>query len=245
MSQGIPSKEQHPIREKSLEPAHQEHDGGELGTDIKHYHDTLAHIQHHIELNKLRGLLEASRADRETIQCIHESDNGWAFVDYRADFWDEVFSEIGLTDPRAPDVVRDAHKAEGRLISDVSDPLTLDAELNEKIEPLVDREDPDVIVVAKGEVWRNAETAFTDQMIELVKHGCTPAQVLDYWMVEKEGLTQTTWAKVRQVDQSTVSENVTLAREALESTGGRTYGHKELQEIDDRLYRERESDHGD
>lgn len=47
----------------------------------------------------------------------------------------------------------------------------------------------------------------------LIEAGASPAEAVDYYMVEVEDMTQTAWADERGVDQSTVSGNVSLAKE--------------------------------
>lgn len=47
----------------------------------------------------------------------------------------------------------------------------------------------------------------------LIETGASPAETMDYYMVEIAGMTQTAWANERGVDQSTVSGNVRQAKE--------------------------------
>jgi hypothetical protein len=47
----------------------------------------------------------------------------------------------------------------------------------------------------------------------LIEAGASPAEAVDYYMVEIAGMTQTAWADERGVDQSTVSGNVSQAKE--------------------------------
>jgi len=47
----------------------------------------------------------------------------------------------------------------------------------------------------------------------LIEAGASPAEAVDYYMVEVEDLTQTAWAEERGVDQSTVSGNVSQAKD--------------------------------
>lgn len=47
----------------------------------------------------------------------------------------------------------------------------------------------------------------------LIEAGASPAEAVDYYMTEVEDLTQTAWADERGVDQSTVSGNVSQAKE--------------------------------
>lgn len=57
-----------------------------------------------------------------------------------------------------------------------------------------------------------------DSAIELlVGKGFTPAEVIDYLSVEERGYTQTEWAEIRGISQSSVSENVSKAHEKLEA----------------------------
>lgn len=55
-----------------------------------------------------------------------------------------------------------------------------------------------------------------DSAVEgLMREGVERPHAIDYHIVECEGLTQTEWADMRGVDQSSVSENVSKARENL------------------------------
>lgn len=49
----------------------------------------------------------------------------------------------------------------------------------------------------------------------LVSMGLSPAEALDFWMVEIRGKTQSSWAETRGVNQQSVSENISKAREKL------------------------------
>lgn len=51
---------------------------------------------------------------------------------------------------------------------------------------------------------------------DLLKQGLDRMKAIDYHIVDREGLTQSEWAEMRDVDQSSVSENVAKAREKLE-----------------------------
>lgn len=52
---------------------------------------------------------------------------------------------------------------------------------------------------------------------DLMKQGVERIEAIDYHVVEREGLTQTEWAEKRDVDQSTVSENVAKAKNKLDA----------------------------
>lgn len=54
-------------------------------------------------------------------------------------------------------------------------------------------------------------------LIELTRGGCTPAEAVDYYMVEHRGMTQSAWADVRGIGQGSVSENVSKAHERLQA----------------------------
>lgn len=52
-----------------------------------------------------------------------------------------------------------------------------------------------------------------DQVLEdMFKQGLERAEAIDYHMVEVEGLTQTEWARRREIKQASVSENVSKAK---------------------------------
>lgn len=56
-----------------------------------------------------------------------------------------------------------------------------------------------------------------DTLVQLIRHGCTPPEAVDYLLVEERGWSQTAWADVRGVGQGSVSENVSKARDKLET----------------------------
>jgi len=53
------------------------------------------------------------------------------------------------------------------------------------------------------------------ELTQLIRAGCSPAEALDYHMVEQEGWTQSAWADVRDIGQQSVSENIAKARATL------------------------------
>lgn len=53
-------------------------------------------------------------------------------------------------------------------------------------------------------------------LVKLARAGCTPAEAVDYYMVEHRDMTQSDWADERNADQSTVSENVSKASAKLD-----------------------------
>jgi hypothetical protein len=52
----------------------------------------------------------------------------------------------------------------------------------------------------------------------LIEAGASPAEALDYYMVEIRDLTEAAWAEERGVDQSTVGANVRQAKYELAET---------------------------
>lgn len=51
----------------------------------------------------------------------------------------------------------------------------------------------------------------------LIESGLNPAKAIDYYMVEQKEISQTKWASMRNIDQSTVSNNVKKATRKLKS----------------------------
>jgi hypothetical protein len=49
----------------------------------------------------------------------------------------------------------------------------------------------------------------------LIRAGCSPSEAVDYLMVEERGYTQSAWADVRSIGQSSVSGNVAGAKDEL------------------------------
>jgi hypothetical protein len=65
-----------------------------------------------------------------------------------------------------------------------------------------------------------AENGDWNEMAELIGAGLSPAEAVDYYAVEEQGLTQTEWAQTRGLDgHQSVSRNVNKAREKLEWAG--------------------------
>lgn len=58
--------------------------------------------------------------------------------------------------------------------------------------------------------------AINEVLVGLVERGCSPAEALDYYLVDLGPYTQTEWAEVRGVAQGTVSENISKARKKME-----------------------------
>lgn len=54
-------------------------------------------------------------------------------------------------------------------------------------------------------------------LIELFDHGLSPAEAVDYYMVEHRGISQTAWAERRGVAQQAVSRNVAAAKDELDA----------------------------
>lgn len=57
-----------------------------------------------------------------------------------------------------------------------------------------------------------------EQLMALIYEGLSPAEAIDYWMVEGHGLTQSGWADERGREQQAISKNVRKARKKLEAT---------------------------
>lgn len=56
-----------------------------------------------------------------------------------------------------------------------------------------------------------------DRVEELILKGCSPTEAIDYHAVENKGWSQSSWARnVRDVDPSSVSENVNRAHNKIE-----------------------------
>lgn len=49
----------------------------------------------------------------------------------------------------------------------------------------------------------------------LLDRGLSPAEAVDYYMVERRGLSQSAWARRRDIGQQSVSENVNKAKAKL------------------------------
>lgn len=54
------------------------------------------------------------------------------------------------------------------------------------------------------------------KLVEMVEKGLTAQQILDWWLVKKEGLTEAEWAEKRNVTVQTVNERVNQACDTLE-----------------------------
>lgn len=53
-------------------------------------------------------------------------------------------------------------------------------------------------------------------LVALLRAGCSPAEAIDYYAVERRGISQSDWADERGVSQQAVSGNVSKARDILE-----------------------------
>ncbi len=75
--------------------------------------------------------------------------------------------------------------------------------------------DEDPIVVWKPEDWQRGEDGVERIITWLLTIGLTPAQALDFWATVLRGISQSEWADTRGVETTTVTENVTAARDVL------------------------------
>lgn len=74
----------------------------------------------------------------------------------------------------------------------------------------------DVIVIEKPTVWQVGEMAVMKDLMYAIKAGVTPAEAIDYLMVERRGVNQGQWAKHwRERRQGTISENISKAKKKL------------------------------
>lgn len=55
------------------------------------------------------------------------------------------------------------------------------------------------------------------ELTRLIRAGLSPAEALDFYMVEEGPHTQTSWAKLRGIGQGVVSENISKAKKELDS----------------------------
>ena len=75
-------------------------------------------------------------------------------------------------------------------------------------------ENPSDADPAERELWRRPSKDRLE-LVRLVEAGLSPAEALDYWMLEAQGMTATDWAETRGVSHQAVSKNATNAREEL------------------------------
>lgn len=57
-----------------------------------------------------------------------------------------------------------------------------------------------------------------EELVAMVRRGCSPAEALDYHMTKERGFSQTEWAGQRGITPQTVSENVSKAKAKLDET---------------------------
>lgn len=204
----IPPRDQHPITDDSLQEAYDQ--SATHGPAVERYHSLLADVQHTIENHYLDELVHDARANA-TNECIHADDNGWAFVDYECNIWDQIFDAMDFDDPIAQSIVRNAHKIEAERLGEPTG-TKVDAELL----PEADLDNPDMVVAGKSEVFRTVENVIVSHLRGMVADGCTRTQAFDYWMTEEQGLSQTTWANIAGREQPSISDSVGHARLVVE-----------------------------
>jgi hypothetical protein len=68
--------------------------------------------------------------------------------------------------------------------------------------------DPLVIVKAASREVLLGERHVKGRLVDLIESADGPASALDYYMTEERGLSQKQWARIRDVPQQTVSQNV-------------------------------------
>jgi hypothetical protein len=83
-------------------------------------------------------------------------------------------------------------------------------------EDVIENEDIDIIILNKPKMWKNGEAAARKEIIYLIHNGLTPPEAIDYWLVERLGVSQSLWAEYwRERGQGTISGNVTKGKKKL------------------------------
>lgn len=75
-----------------------------------------------------------------------------------------------------------------------------------------------VVQVPKRELWGWTKPELALWFMELGKAGLTPAEMLDYWVVERRTYSPGEWAESRGVSAEAVRKNVRQAREKVAKT---------------------------
>lgn len=81
-----------------------------------------------------------------------------------------------------------------------------------------DGEDASGLVVGKPETRRRADRVPADTVGALTRKGLTPAEVLDVWMVDRQGRPVDEWAEERGTTPETVEANLRAGRRKLGSS---------------------------
>lgn len=83
-------------------------------------------------------------------------------------------------------------------------------------EETLDEGETDIITIRKPSTWRTGELAMMKELTYMIYVGVTPPEAIDYWVVERRGVSQSQWAKHwRDRGQATISENVRKAKKKL------------------------------
>lgn len=83
------------------------------------------------------------------------------------------------------------------------------------LESLKDVDIPDTttpFVIDYPENWGRAQGIIHQHWGHYFHHGFTPAEVIDYWMIEKTKFSSDNWAKIRNVEPEAVRKNVRQAK---------------------------------
>jgi hypothetical protein len=121
--------------------------------------------------------------------------------DRRSEWQDRTIG--GFVTPKIQEYLRYTHKLQAAADGAVD-------------KTIIENEDVDIIVINKPEIWRTGEATARNEITYLIYNGLTPAEALDYWLVERLGISQSLWAEYwRNREQGTVSENVKKAEKKL------------------------------
>lgn len=203
-SRTIDSKQAHPIQDESLDRTIKAYDADDLNRD--RIHDTLVSVQQHLESEHLvHWLFDTRSYDPVSIECIYQDDNVWAFAVYDTPAWGDHLDEVGVEDSTIRSIVQDVHLFETQL-------LDTDQEGTQ-----FNNDDTwDTFLIEKTPEWRDAEEEIRDYFSWLASIGCSPAQIIDYWMCEVLGETQSDWARKRHVSRTSINGNVGAANKIFE-----------------------------
>jgi len=69
------------------------------------------------------------------------------------------------------------------------------------------------LFVSKPDIWQDGEASAALKLIQLLKFGCTPPEVLDYWFVEVMGYGREEVAQFRGVYRPAINKNLRNAKE--------------------------------
>lgn len=211
----------HPISGENLDKALQENEDREISREV--VNDALVDFQDLLEKNLAEELrYYHEEGPREKLNEVIPGD-GWyvntynyiLFEEFSYNPYDVLYREFEnkneslATNEEVQDIVLSSHDIQFR---ELVEKRGLTSRATGK--PAVPGQYP--AVVQKPYIWIGAENSRNREYSLFLEAGLSPAELLDYLMVEEGEATTSSWAKTRQCSAQAISQNIKRARNKLD-----------------------------